>query len=273
MFKSLSRSIILFIPILLLPAHVFSGENAQPRFSDLFYNFGNNLTGSFTKDYGIYHLSAIGLSYGLVQSDADWRYHSYMEDNQAIPSIGMSSVIAGGLIPLTVPFYLYFRGKSKNNDQLTYSALAMGQSVIMSLLISSAYKAVTGRPGPNLFDEADRNNNDNGEFHFGFLRRGIFEGWPSGHTMNAFAMAGALTEMYRENQTVKIFAWIYASFIGMGVSTNIHWLSDCAAGALIGYSIGKTVGSSFRRLYDGKSAESSGGFYFSPNGAGYMIRF
>ncbi|MEJ2544476.1 MAG: phosphatase PAP2 family protein [Calditrichaceae bacterium] len=196
-----------------------------------------------------------------------------MEENQAIPSIGMSSAIAGGVVPLAVPLYLYYRGKSKNDDRLSHTALAIGQSVIVSLLVSSTYKAITGRPGPNLFDNGDKDNEDNGEFHFGFLRRGIFEGWPSGHTTNAFAMAGVLTEMYPDNQKVKIYAWIYAFFIGLGVSTNIHWLSDCVAGAMIGYSIGKTVGSSFRKLYEGDSKESAHGFYFTPNGIGYNIRF
>ncbi|MBN1407703.1 MAG: phosphatase PAP2 family protein [Calditrichaceae bacterium] len=218
-------------------------------------------------------MSAIGFSYGLVQSDADWYYYSYMKENQAIPSMGMSAVITGGLVPLTVPLYLYFRGKSKEDNRLTYTALAMGQSVIMSLLVSSTYKAVTGRPGPDVLDGDNTEENYSHNFHFGFMRRGIFEGWPSGHTTNAFAMAGVLTEMYPDNNKIKIFSWIYAFFIGLGVSTNIHWLSDCAAGALIGYSIGKTVGGSFRKLYEGDSGESAGGFYFKPNGLGYIIRF
>jgi membrane-associated phospholipid phosphatase len=185
----------------------------------------------------------------------------------------MSAVIAGGLVPVTIPLYLYFRGKSKRNDRLTYSALAMGQSVIISLLVSSSYKAVTGRPGPHILNNSTKDENYSDSFHFGFLRRGIFEGWPSGHTMNAFAMAGALTEMYPDNGTLKLYSWIYAFFIGLGVSTNIHWFSDFAAGALIGYSIGKTVGKSFRNLYEGNSSRNTGGFYFTPNGIGYSIRF
>jgi membrane-associated phospholipid phosphatase len=273
MFINLPKYIVSFSLFFLIPLFVFPYDNGQPSFKGLFHNFGHNLRGSFSKDYGTYHLSTAVLSYGLVQSDADWCYYSFMTENQAIPSIGMAAVITGGLIPVTVPLYLYYRGKSNHDDQMVYSALAMGQSVIISLLVSSTYKAITGREGPEIFDDTARKENYSEEFHFGFMRRGIFEGWPSGHTMNAFAMAGALTEMYPDNKNVKLFAWLYAFFIGIGVSTNIHWFSDCVAGALIGYSIGKTVGNSYRKLYDGDSEKSASGFYFTPTGLGYNMRF
>ena len=86
-----------------------------------------------------------------------------------------------------------------------YSALAMGQSVMISMLVSSTYKAVTGRDEPKILDDASSaGKNYSDEFNFGIMRRGIFDGWPSGHTMNAFAMAGALTEMYPDNQSLKL---------------------------------------------------------------------
>ena len=270
---NIRKFLILFSLSLLIPLLVFSSDNGQPSFGDLFHNFGNNLTGSFTNSYGAYHLSAAALSYGLVKTDADWRYYSFMEENQAIPNIGMASVVAGGLVPLTVPVYLYFRGKSKNDAKLAYSALALGQSVMISLLVSSTYKAITGREDPEIIEGTVKSKNYSDQFNFGFMRRGIFEGWPSGHTMNAFAMAGVLTEMYPENKNVKLYSWIYAFFIGLGVSTNIHWFSDCVAGALIGYSIGKSVGISFKKLYGGDSEKSTGSFYFTPTGLGYTIRF
>lgn len=273
MFINFRRFLILISFSFLTPLLVFPFDGSQPSFGDLFYNFGNNLTGSFTKGYGLYHISASALTYGLVQSDADWQYYTFMKENPAISNTGMAAVLAGGLIPAVVPLYLYFRGKSKNDVRLTYSALAMGQSVMISLLVSSTYKAFTGREGPDILGGTSDTENFSDEFNFGFMRRGIFQGWPSGHTMNAFAMAGALREMYPENDTVKFYSWIYAFFVGLGVSTNIHWFSDFVAGALIGYSIGKTVGSSFWKLYEGDSEKSAGSFYLTPNGLGYTIRF
>ncbi|MGA2868116.1 MAG: hypothetical protein ABSF34_03010, partial [Verrucomicrobiota bacterium] len=40
-------------------------------------------------------------------------------------------------------------------------------------------------------------------------------------------------------------AILYASYIGIGASMNIHWFSDFAAGLIIGTVIGTVVGKSF----------------------------
>ena len=50
--------------------------------------------------------------------------------------------------------------------------------------------------------------------------------------------------MYDQNWITKIlqnrkYGLIYAFYIGFGVSTNIHWLSDFVAGIFLGYCVGK----------------------------------
>lgn len=64
-------------------------------------------------------------------------------------------------------------------------------------------------------------------------------------------MAVMLIKLYPENATIRVDGLAYASLIGLGVSTNIHWLSDAFAGALIGYAIGETVGRTFKTLMSG----------------------
>jgi membrane-associated phospholipid phosphatase len=39
----------------------------------------------------------------------------------------------------------------------------------------------------------------------------------------------------------------YALYIGIAVSTTIHWFSDFAAGAIVGATTGTVVGSGFLR--------------------------
>jgi len=78
-------------------------------------------------------------------------------------------------------------------------------------------------------------------FQFGFLRNGIFWGWPSSHTTIAFAMSFALFYMFPKNKFIKYFSVIYAFYIGIGVSLSIHWFSDFIAGAIIGTLIGISV--------------------------------
>ena len=83
-------------------------------------------------------------------------------------------------------------------------------------------------------------------FHFGFLRGGVFWGWPSSHTTIAFAVAGTIYKLFPEQRLLAIMCFTYALYIGAGVSITIHWFSDFAAGAIIGTIIGMVVGTSYR---------------------------
>jgi membrane-associated phospholipid phosphatase len=83
------------------------------------------------------------------------------------------------------------------------------------------------------------------DFRFGFLRGGVFWGWPSSHTTIAFAMAATVVMLLPKQRWLGTIAILYASYIGIGVSMNIHWFSDFAAGLIIGTIIGVVVGKSF----------------------------
>jgi len=263
------------IAVVILSGHLLASENLQemPSAADLFHNFDQNLLQSFSNGYGLYHLGAIGLSYGLIKNGADWQYYQYMQDHKSIAQAGFAGVIVGGLVPLSLPVYLYFRGKSDQDAKLMYTALALGQSVITSWLVTSAYKTITGRKPPADINEKGPDKDYSDDFNFGLMRRGIFDGWPSGHTTNAFAMAAVLWQLYPENQTLKLYSGAYAFFIGLSISTNIHWFSDFVAGALIGYSIGKSIGQSFKNVLDGKQEENKTSLYFIPGGLGFTFRF
>ena len=82
-------------------------------------------------------------------------------------------------------------------------------------------------------------------FRFGFLRGGVFWGWPSSHTTIAFAMATTIFVFLPRQRVIGIVAIIYAFYVGLGVSVTIHWFSDFIAGAIIGTVIGIVVGNSF----------------------------
>lgn len=86
-------------------------------------------------------------------------------------------------------------------------------------------------------------------------------------------MVTALMELYPQNIAIKIGGLTYASLIGLGVSTNIHWLSDAVAGAFIGYAIGSTVGVGYRNLLNHTQEEQSYGFYITPAGVSFIYQF
>lgn len=233
----------------------FSFAQTEPvPFSKLFHNFGEHFVGSFAYNYGMSHIAGIGLTYGMVESGMDWEIRKFTSRNNGVQYTGFPSVIIGGLVPLILPASLYYYAGSEKNYQLQNAALAMGQSAMLAWTISSLYKAGTGRKPPSDFQKEESKSDYSDDFQFGFYRRSIFDGWPSGHAMTAFAMATTLVELYPDNSTVKYSAFLYAAFIAVGISVNIHWASDAVAGALMGYAIGKTVGPGFSAKPNEKTA-------------------
>lgn len=255
-----SRSIALVCLLMTLQPSVYAQDETKKSLAvpvtDIFYHLDEHLIGSFTDNYGINHLLAASVTYGLVKIGTDWNWNNYSND-RGISKGGFVSVAVGGLAPIVVPLGLYLYGRSAEDEKLQITALALGQAAILSVGISSAYKAFTGRRPPDDGDVQRSKTDYSGDFKFGFLNRGVYDGWPSSHTMTAFAMATTLIELYPENRTIEVVSLAYASIIGLGVSTNIHWLSDAAGGALIGYSIGKTVGIGFRQLSGGENQSQS----------------
>ena len=220
-------------------------NGSKVSLSKVFYKIFNHVWLSVKYNYGLNYLVAGVLTYLIVKSGMDWMWYSFSHAHIWIFYAGFISVIAGQLLPIIIPLWLYISGRRKKNIVKQITGLALGQAAILGWAVSSFIKFFTGRLPPEF--SAGSINNSNG-FQFGFYRGGIFNGWPSSHTTVAFAMAITLIGLYPNNKAVKIGSWIFALAIALGVSVNIHWLSDVVAGALIGYAIGKAVSSGFKKL-------------------------
>ena len=246
-------------------------DSASVPITRVFYHLDRHVAGSFTYNYGLNHLAAIVLSYGIIKSGIDWKVNRFAVRNPKVSNAGMAAVEIGGLAPIMAPLGLYLAGRARHNTRLQTAGLAMGQAAAIAVAISSGYKAVTGRKPPGIRHNARSDAADySGDFKFGFLRRGAYNGWPSSHTMTSFAMATALCEFYPGKTGLKAAALIYAALIGTGVSVNIHWFSDAVAGALMGYAIGKTVGAG----YSGHAQEQRAlGYRLWPMGVNVTYRF
>jgi len=199
-----------------------------------------NLAGCFMGWRLAWHLAAILLTVALVLSGFDWQYYLATR-GPALRFWMFPAVIVGGLLPVWLPVFLLAVGFIIGNARTVSTGWAIGQAALLGALISSTYKAFTGRAHPAHADGEDISR----VFHFGFLRGGIFWGWPSSHTTIAFAMAVAVFRLFPKQRWLGCAAILYAFYIGIGVSMTIHWLSDFLAGALIGLVIGAVVGKSF----------------------------
>lgn len=207
-----------------------------------FLSLPHNFIGCFKGRMIIWHLVAIILTFILVTSGFDWFYFCSTR-NPALRSCMWPAVVIGQLIPLSLPLYLLLTGSLLQNARATRTGWAIGQAAFLGWFMASLYKAFTGRihlpPGVAV--------DTSHVFRFGFMRGGIFWGWPSSHTATAFAMAFTLFTLFPKQKLLRITVITYAFYIGVGVSMTIHWFSDFVAGAIIGTVIGVTIGKSYLR--------------------------
>jgi len=211
---------------------------------DFFYKLPTNLVRSFTGTNAPWHLLAIVLTYALVVSGFDWWYFESTR-GQLIFDLAFPTAMLGFFVPAFIPVGVYLYGVIRKSNIIKILGAAQVQAALLGLFISFIYKAFTGRLHPNLIS-AIGSPDISRVFEFGFLRNGVFWGWPSSHTTVAFAMAAALIAFFPRKRLVIALALIYAFYIGFGVSVTIHWFSDFIAGAIIGSVIGFVVGRSFR---------------------------
>jgi membrane-associated phospholipid phosphatase len=181
----------------------------------------------------------------------DWAYYRSTRSELLIGFVH-PAIQLGSLIPILATLtILTFGAINKNRRHITIGS-ALGQAAILGYLISVFYKAWTGRIPPPFrgFRMSAQNLNSLTDsshgFQLGFLKGGVFWGWPSSHTTIAFAMSVCLITLFPKNKMLLIFALIYAFYVGLSVSVSIHWLSEFVAGAIIGSVIGSVVGRCFR---------------------------
>ncbi len=192
----------------------------------------------------LWNIVAIVITFITVILGFDW-YYFLITRNDSIVQFSWPAAVIGGLLPILLPLSLLIYGKVRRKQEKVVLAWALAQAALIGSIVSSFYKSLTGRIQPDLSNTIIDTSR---QFNFGFLEHGVFWGWPSSHTTIAFAMALTIITMYPLNKKIKWLALVYAVYIGLGISTTIHWLSEFMAGAIIGSIIGMVVGKSFRKL-------------------------
>jgi membrane-associated phospholipid phosphatase len=214
---------------------------------ELFHRLPQNVLRIFSGRNLWWHALAIVLTLVIVTSGLDWSYYQATR-GRVFFRLAWPAVALGGLVPLFGIGILLIAGLAAKSRRLMTAAWALGQAALLGYLIASVYKAFTGRLPPPPFRSgpgAARLPDPSHGFQLGFLKGGIFWGWPSSHTTIAFAMAACLIALHPRNKLLVCLALLYAFSVGLGVSVTIHWLSEFVAGAIIGSVIGTTVGRSF----------------------------
>jgi membrane-associated phospholipid phosphatase len=222
------------------PNRLFHGLPYHFRMKQFLVTVPRNLIGCFTGRRLLWHVIAIVLTFILVMSGFDWHWFLATR-NPALRSWMWPAVGIGGLLPIALPLILFALGIIARNARAILAGWAVAQAELLGAFVAAVYKAVTGRVHPAHSVGADISH----VFRFGWMRGGVFWGWPSSHATIAFAMAVTVFTLCPKHRWLGWVAILYAFYVGLGVSMTIHWFSDFVAGAIIGSVIGAVVGNGF----------------------------
>ena len=265
---------ITMLCIFMLHLYAESTETEKSPSPHVFHNIGWNLLHSFTYNYGLNFVGAGVGTWGMIATGLDWKWRNTVYDNTWIANMGGPVMAVGGIVPLITPLAFLIPGKIMKNEKLVITASALTQTLVLTMAVQTPLKMITGRRDPGLVDNSFYSrisNEDDFSGVFNWFNMDFFNGWPSGHTANAFSAAATLSEIYHDNFWIKAGVFTYAAIIGFGVTMHAHWASEAMAGALIGYAIGKTVGRSFRKFIDGDDSRNQVSFYCTASSVGVII--
>ncbi len=135
------------------------------------------------------------------------------------------------------------------------AADALEAKIIAGGIITSSLKGMAGRKRPDASNDP--------YFYKPFSENTSF---PSGHTTAAFALFTVIAQ-HSNNFWLKFASYGTATMVGVSrINKNAHWASDVFAGAVIGYTVGKTV-VRLNKQRKTKSANDAGCCSYTPSAA------
>jgi hypothetical protein len=132
-----------------------------------------------------------------------------------------------GLGAVASTFYLI--GRKKGDYRARETGLLSAEAMIDSIIVEGALKGITQRARP--LDGVERSEFFDGGSSF-----------PSGHSIQAWAVATVIANEYKHRPAVQIAAYGIAGAVSVARFTgHKHYISDVLVGSALGYGIGKFV--------------------------------
>ena len=221
-----------------------------------FDHLGKNMLGSaFSWPLG-FHMLGGALTYRLSMEGNDLKVARFAarQNEIAYGCAFMPGMMMGTFGQFLIPGYMYF---ISDNKTLNNTGAVAIQATAAVFLYNNILKAISGRAHP----DAENNTGElSRDFKWGFGRRGVFYGWPSGHSMTNASLAMSIASFHRDNPWVVAGCGLYAGYIAtsmvLGAKGEAHWFSDAVAGTLMGASIGWYIGNTFYKEKQGKAGET-----------------
>jgi membrane-associated phospholipid phosphatase len=180
-------------------------------------------------------IAVVGVTAGLLAADP----HDVSYFRRTATFHGFNQAFSGRITALEiglVPASFYVVGLARNDSYSQKTALFAGEALVDSLVVYSVITAVSRRLRPSDIPPQ-------GPFDDSFFRahNGIFgHSFPSGHTIEAFAVATIFARRYRSHRWVPWAAYGMAGAIGFSrLTLQSHFPADIFLGAALGYSISR----------------------------------
>lgn len=253
---------IFFVSLLSVCSAIEASDTAQTRPPlSLSTGLSGNLVSSFTGVNALLHVSGIGATALIIRTGTDYRVQRFFNEREALSNAFIPVALTGFLGPVGLSLGSYYYGKRKGDAETFGAGCALIQANAISFAYTSLIKAVTGRPNPDTAINPDMRELSR-TFRFGFMRGGIFWGWPSGHTAATTATLSCLSAYYPDKTWLAVGGAVWTAYTVAGVAAvgrgHMHWLSDGISAVLMNYAIGNTVGAAFRRRVNGEKEAVSG---------------
>jgi membrane-associated phospholipid phosphatase len=141
-------------------------------------------------------------------------------------SIGMGVVSAS----------MYAIGRLRKDSKMQHTALLAGEAMVDTAIVQTVLKDATMRLRPIRYPAT-------GWFATSSSPTSYIRGngsFPSGHSIEAFAVATIIARRYGNHRWVPYVAYGLASAVGFSrLTLNVHFLSDVVVGGALGYSISR----------------------------------
>jgi len=134
-----------------------AGLPAEERvpLSYMFRHLGTNALHSVTCNYGLNFIGAGLGTWAFIETGLDWQWNRLAWNHDWMPRAGEAAIYTGYGVPVITPLALYVTGRLIKDEKLQITALALAQTLMLTLPVQSSLKAVTGRTWPGLINGRD----------------------------------------------------------------------------------------------------------------------
>lgn len=117
--------------------------------------------------------------------------------------------------------------------------VSMTLVLLLASLTTTTVKSLTGKERPfNVHPEIIKKS------------KGGESSFPSGHTLEAFAMAMGMLQLFRQKRKLVVGLFVWASLVGYSrIALGVHYPSDVLAGIIFGLLLGWFIPQTVQRVF------------------------